>query len=791
MTIADIFADAQKSSINHKTLTKRLRKIEKKNESNRSRFEEQVKQCVLRCLEVSKPEKSGQNIVKFICSYCAAVESQEREHEDEEGNNVTSTILIALLPFMSAKDKVVRYRATQIVSQLMGVVQELDDDLYQAIRHELIKRIRDKVPAIRLEAVCALGRLLENEMDEEAQAAQERGQDDDDEIMSDEEETDSTGLLGKLLDVLQNDTNADVRKALLLNLPVDPKTQPYLLERARDKDAATRRAVYSKLMPKMEDFRYLNLTMREKLLRWGLRDRDEKVRAAAAKMFSTQWIEQVAKTLEQTEAREEEPEQPKRKRVGYHEPSMPALHELLERLDILNNGHDEGVGLEAMREFWRLRSDYFEEMSFDDDFWANLDVESAFMARSFYEYCSQNPHAQAQAEERMPEVTRFGYHLQKHLSKVINVRLLPDDAINEDELVEEEFITEQLLHIAHTLDYTDEIGRRKLFDLLRKVIADRSLPDEATKLAIEVLRLTCTPDSAGEREFITIVQEAMADVRDDPDQKDQDTLRPVSREQTPADDESFVSAQSEIGSPRSDTTARAASQRPKSPNDQRALSPEEAAEKEYQKIYTQLKSLNMAHTLLQNITCDVTKHIPLDTMLNTLIFPAIHSKDIPVLERAIECMGLACLLSPTLAAGNWDLFVFCMRKGSDAIKKSCLQILCDCAVTHRSLLGHDAGIDLQPFVRAFGYSPDVAAVSTACVARLMLCGLYLHNEGEGEGEGEDEIKARFDGAVEEAQRTAVRGWEVLVKVQAALVADGGASGRKGLVEDGGGERRTS
>src|SRR5689334_20256358 len=87
MTIADIFADAQKSSINHKTLIKRLRKIEKKNESNRSRFEEQVKQCVLRCLEVSKPEKSGQNVVKFICSYCAAVESQERENEDEEGNN--------------------------------------------------------------------------------------------------------------------------------------------------------------------------------------------------------------------------------------------------------------------------------------------------------------------------------------------------------------------------------------------------------------------------------------------------------------------------------------------------------------------------------------------------------------------------------------------------------------------------------------------------------------------------------------------------------------------------------
>src|SRR5690349_13368502 len=35
--------DAQKSSINHKSLTKRLRKIEAKRENNRSRLEEQIK----------------------------------------------------------------------------------------------------------------------------------------------------------------------------------------------------------------------------------------------------------------------------------------------------------------------------------------------------------------------------------------------------------------------------------------------------------------------------------------------------------------------------------------------------------------------------------------------------------------------------------------------------------------------------------------------------------------------------------------------------------------------------
>lgn len=787
MTIADIFADAQKSATNHRSLTKRLRKIEKKTESNRSRFEDEVKQCIFRCLEVSKSEKSGQNIVKFVCTYCARVETEEAENADEDYTSITSQILIALLPFMGAKDKIVRYRATQIVSQLMGIVQQLDDDLYQAIRHELIKRIRDKIPAIRLEAVCALGRLLENEIDEEENAAQERDKDsdDDDEVMSDGEERESTGLLGKLLEVLMHDTNADVRKALLVNLPVEPRTQPYLLERARDKDAATRKAVYVKVLPRMDDFRYLPLTMREKLLRWGLRDRDDRVKMAAAKMFSISWVDQIAKTIEQTETDEQgEVNQSRKKHVGFEDTSMEALHELLERIDILNTGQEDAIGLEAMKEFWRLRPDYFDLISFDDDFWNKLDVETAFVARSFYDYCSQNPDARKKAEDRMPEVTRFGYHLQKHLRKHLtqqsDLLVLPEEEIDESEFAQQEFIVEQLLHIAHTLDYTDEIGRRKLFTLLRETIAVRCLPLEATRLAIEALRLTCTAGAAGEKEFVSVVLEALAEVQDDPNQASEDTIRPNSRGDTPADDESFVSAQSEIGSPRSDATAT--NHRSKSSKSHGQPNPEAAIEVEHERLILQLKCLGIAYNLLQNITCDLTTNISLDTMLNTLILPALQSHDEPIRERGLECMGLACLSSPSLAADNKNLFIHCMRKGTDEMRKTCLQTLCDCAITHREQdpTSDDNGIDLKPYVKGFQYSTEVAGVATMCVAKLMMCGFYQM------GEEGTEVREVFDNVIEEAQNGSVKGWELLGKVKAALNADAVA---KGLVEDG--ERRAS
>ncbi|KAK5086899.1 chromosome condensation complex Condensin, subunit G [Lithohypha guttulata] len=816
MSIADIFDDAQKSGINHRSLTKRLHKLEAKYEAQNkhSDFEEEIKDYVLRCLEVTKSERAGQNIVKFVCTYCAFEQSQISEKEEQDGddeedtNSVTSQILIMLLPHTAAKDKVLRYRATQIVSQLMGIVQEIEDELYQAIRHELTKRIRDKVPAIRLEAVCALGRLLENEMDQEAQAAQEKSRNSEDEEMLDDddyEELESASLLDKLLDVLQNDTNADVRKALLLNLPIEPKTLPYLLERARDKDAAVRRVMYAKLMPNLGDFRHLSMSMREKLLRWGLRDRDERVRKAAAKMFSTLWIEQVAKTNAQTETQINEgivpsieggePQQPKKKHIGFYNADIPALLELLERVDVINCGQEDGAGQEAMSEFWNLRPDYVQAVVIDDTFLAELSPESAFMARTFYDFCARNPeqHLIALEENKLPEVTRFGFHLQTCLNNVLNMQALSEDEVEEEAIQEAEFICEQLLHIAHTLDYTDEIGRRKMFESLRRVIAMHDLPEEITKLAIEALRLTCTSDIAGEKEFIAVVQEAIAEVQDVlTEDKSSSTNEDngTNREHSPADDESFVSAQSEL-STRSDATARPVETQAELRT--KNMTPEEAEAYHLKEVLIQLKCLNIAHTLLQNITSDFSSNISLDTMINTLIIPALHNQQAALRERAIECLGLACLLSPALERANRSVFVYCMRKGHDELRISCLKILCDCITTHHTKsTDTDNGqaaeqVDLSPFVKAFGYSAEVQTVATTCVAKLMMCGFYKPkiapveaNQEDEEEEGGEKVVDVFEQAIEAATEAGTKGYELLTKVKAALVAD--ARGKEQIEE---------
>ena len=91
----------------------------------------------------------------------------------------------------------------------------------------------------------------------------------------------------------ENESNAsEVRRAVLFNLEQTRATILFIIERARDIDAINRRCIYSRSMNEIGDFRILSIGNRERILRWGLRDRDPNTRKAAIKMFAHKWVEQ-------------------------------------------------------------------------------------------------------------------------------------------------------------------------------------------------------------------------------------------------------------------------------------------------------------------------------------------------------------------------------------------------------------------------------------------------------------------------------------------------------------------
>lgn len=505
---------------------------------------------------------------------------------------------------MTAKEKNVRFRCTQIIAHLINTLDSIDDDLFDYIRVGLLKRLRDKESTIRVQAVYGLGRL----------AGEGLGEDEQD----DSEDEDAGGILGKLTSLLQNDPSADVRRSLLLNLPFTPSTLPVLLERARDQDPAIRRALYGRLLPALGDFRHLSLTHREKLLRWGLRDRDENVRRATAKLFAERWIDDCAKQRnENGELVEPSPGQAV-------EPSMEGLLELLERIDIVNAGNETGIALNAMQEFWERRPDYRHVVTFDEDYWKHLTPEAVFVARSFNEFCRRDG-ASDELQEKLPEVTRLAFLIQSNVNSLVNmVQKVATGEDVDEECVQQEFIVEQLLHIARTLDYSDEVGRRTMFSLMREGLSLAELPEESTRLVVDVLRMTCGQNAAGEREFCGIVLEAVAEVHD--------TIMGDVPESTEEDaDDSFHSAQSEIDG---DVT----------PKQKRQNEEEYDPDKAVREMMVNMKCLHIAQCMLQNVDCSLEQNAHLVTMLNNLVVPAVRSQEAPIRERGLLCLGLCCLL---------------------------------------------------------------------------------------------------------------------------------------------------
>ena len=379
-----------------------------------------------------------------------------------------------------------------------------------------------------------------------------------------------------------------------------------------------------------------------------------------------------------------------------------------------NSGNDGGIALDAMKEFWTSRSDYRNFVKFDETFWKDLTAESVFIARTFNDYSHQDG-ASESLQEKLPEVTRFAFLIQSNINTL--VKLVQDIASRDDaeeDSEQQEFIVHQLLHMALTLDYSDEIGRRTMFSLMREALAIADLPEEATRLVIDVLRATCGTSNSSEREFCGVVLEAIAEVHDtimgeEPEKKNDDM------------DESFHSARSEQSG---DST----------PKQQQGedVDPEKAI----REIMVNMKCLHIAQCMLQNVDCNLESNVDLVTMLNNLVVPAVRSQEAPIRERGLLCLGLCCLLDKNLAEENVTLFLHCFNKGHEQLQTIAVQIIGDVLAAHPSLLTTKATENIEgtegeehhlqkPVHKLFSKalkssSPSVQSSACATLCKLML-----------------------------------------------------------------------
>lgn len=128
-----------------------------------------------------------------------------------------------------------------------------------------------------------------------------------------------------------------------------------------------------------------------------------------------------------------------------------------------------------------------------EDYWNDLTPERIFLARVYVEHCISKKLLD-RVEAALPVVTLLAFRIQEAYNKLTQLITRLDEVQNRDEdadekeddkseaqleeaVVDAELVVGELLGLAVNLDYGDEIGRRKMFVLIRKYSIFYVFPD--------------------------------------------------------------------------------------------------------------------------------------------------------------------------------------------------------------------------------------------------------------------------------------------------------------------------
>ncbi|KAJ2685896.1 chromosome condensation complex Condensin, subunit G [Coemansia spiralis] len=396
------------------------------------------------------------------------------------------------------------------------------------------------------------------------------------------EDEDGGQVTEALLGLLQHDPSAEVRRAVLLNIEKNPSTLPFVLERARDVDPTNRKCLFLKVMPPI-DYHLLSIEDRERLLAAGVNDRDINVKRACVRMVGESWL---------TFAEEN-------------------LLELTSSLDVV----DSPVASKVLQALFTSYPEIPENLQFDNDTWDSLTPEMIFIIRSILEYYYERKDAD-QIDKHLPEVMKLAQLLESFGSKLENEE-------NEELRPDFEFVIHQLLLIAKMSDFPDELGRRQMLTLMRKMILVPEIPENNIEAITDIIRKL----SINEQDFIRIMVEVVSDVREMP------SIVDSSVEQDAATEALLIS----------------------------------------------MKSLMIIKYILQRCFDTLSEGSSMYGLLTECVVPAVQSSELVLQDYGIECLALCCLLDKNLAIDNLALFVQAALEGKNELRTKGLSALLDLA----------------------------------------------------------------------------------------------------------------
>ncbi|KAF0870927.1 CND3 protein, partial [Crocuta crocuta] len=427
-------------------------------------FHEEFVHYLKYAMVVYKREPAVERVMEFAAKFVTSFhQSDPEDDEEEEDGGILNYLFTFLLKSHEANSNAVRFRACQLINKLLGSMPEnaqIDDDLFDKINEAMLIRLKDKIPNVRIQAVLALSRLQDPKDDE-------------------------CPVVKAYTTLIENDSNPEVRRAVLSCIAPSAKTLPKIVGRTKDVKEAVRKLAYQVLAEKVH-MRAMSIAQRVMLLQQGLNDRSDAVKQAMQKHLLQGW-------LRFTEGN---------------------ILELLHRLDVENSSEVAVSVLNALFSVTPLNE--LAEICKNNDGRKLIPVETLTPENALYwrvlcEYVkSKGDEGEEVLEQILPEPVVYAEYL---LSYIQCIPVVNDEKKNDfsyiGNLMSKEFIGQQLILIIKSLDTSEEGGRKRLLAILQEILTLPTTPISLLSFLVE--RLLCIVIDDNKR--TQIVTEIISEIR--------------------------------------------------------------------------------------------------------------------------------------------------------------------------------------------------------------------------------------------------------------------------------------
>lgn len=607
---------------------------------NKAVFHEEFVHYLKYALVVYKREPAVERVIDFVAKFVTSVHQSdvEEEEEEEEDGGILNYLFTFLLKSHEANSNGVRFRVCQLINKLLGNMPEnaqIDDDLFDQINKAMLIRLKDKIPNVRIQAVLALSRLQDPKDDE-------------------------CPVANAYAALIENDSNPEVRRAVLSCIAPSAKTLSKIVSRTKDVKEAVRKLAYQVLSEKVH-MRALSIAQRVMLLQQGLSDRSDAVKQATQKHLLQGW-------LRFTDGN---------------------ILELLHRLDIENSSEVAVSVLNALFSLTPLNE--LVEICKSNDGRKLISLETltpeiALYWRVLCEYLKSKEEHEDFLEQILPEPAVYAGYL---LSYIQSIPVVSDEQRSDfsyvGNLMTKEFIGQQLILIIKSLDTNEEGGRKQLLAILQEILTLPTTPMSLISFLVE--RLLCIiGDDKKKTQIITeIISEIRApivtvDVTNLPDtRKNELEMAKIKVKLIEAKEalDKCISLQDFIRASELKEEIRVL-------EDARTNLLKETEQLEIKEdhvekddVETLQKCLILCYELLKQLPTSVGISATMNGLIESLILPGIVNVHPVVRHLAILCLGCCGLQSQDFASKHFVLLLQVLQIDDVTVKISALKAVFD------------------------------------------------------------------------------------------------------------------